>query len=242
MATERFTIDELARRAGVTTRNVRAYQERGLLPPPAKQGRVGYYDGGHLTRLRTIAELLERGFTLNSIRELLDAWSAGGDLGELLGLEQALVKPWSDEEPAVLTADELVDRFGADALDDASVRRAIELGLVAVEGDRFRVPSMRAVDAGAELVAAGVPLAAVLDEAEALQADVDRIAARFVALFTAHVWEPFAAAGMPADRLPQITELVERLRPVAAMSVLPALARAMERQVAASVEAQLGRR
>ncbi|MDT7598572.1 MAG: hypothetical protein QOK26_649, partial [Pseudonocardiales bacterium] len=38
-----YRIDELARFAGTTSRNVRAYQERGLLPPPRKEGRVGIY-------------------------------------------------------------------------------------------------------------------------------------------------------------------------------------------------------
>ena len=33
-----YTIDELARAAESTTRNIRAYQDRGLLPPPTKAG------------------------------------------------------------------------------------------------------------------------------------------------------------------------------------------------------------
>jgi DNA-binding transcriptional MerR regulator len=32
-------IDELAQRAGTTSRNIRAYQERGLLPPVRVEGR-----------------------------------------------------------------------------------------------------------------------------------------------------------------------------------------------------------
>src|SRR5438034_10778663 len=85
---ERLTIDELARRAGLTTRNVRAYQERGLLPPPTKVGRTGYYDDGHLGRLRMISGLLERGYSLAAIADLLRTWEEGGDVGELLGLDR----------------------------------------------------------------------------------------------------------------------------------------------------------
>ena len=44
---------------------------------------------------------------------------------------------------------------------------------------------------------------------------------------------------MPADELPRITEIVERLRPVAAMAVLPALAEAMGRKVKAAVGSEL---
>ena len=36
-----YTIDELAREAGATVRNIRAYQERGILPPPRRQGGWG---------------------------------------------------------------------------------------------------------------------------------------------------------------------------------------------------------
>lgn len=39
-----YRIDELARLAGSTVRNIRAYQDRGLLPPPRLAGRVGLYD------------------------------------------------------------------------------------------------------------------------------------------------------------------------------------------------------
>ncbi|MEV6137815.1 MerR family transcriptional regulator [Nocardia sp. NPDC051990] len=59
-----YWIDDLARAAGNTTRNVRAYQERGLLPPPVgKDGRASVYDDSHLERLRLIDALLQRGFT-----------------------------------------------------------------------------------------------------------------------------------------------------------------------------------
>src|SRR5438067_6906372 len=221
---ERLTIDELARRAGLTTRNVRAYQERGLLPPPTRVGRVGYYDERHLARLSIIGELLERGYSLASIRELVDAWAEGRDLGHHLGFEKALVRPWSDERPVLLTTEELETRFGNDP---AALQRAVDLRLVVPEDGGFLVPSMQILEAGAELLAAGIPLDAVLDEAAALQADADRIAERFVHLLFHHVWEPFVEAGMPPDQLPRITEVIERVRPVAAMATLPGLANRM---------------
>ena len=38
-----YRIDDLAREAGTTVRNVRVYQDRGLLPPPRREGRAGIY-------------------------------------------------------------------------------------------------------------------------------------------------------------------------------------------------------
>src|SRR5437867_474564 len=141
-------IDQLAQRAGLTTRNVRAYQERGLLPPPRKVGRTGYYDDGHLGRLRMITGLLERGYSLAAIADLLGAWERGGDVGELLGLERALGRPWSDETPSHLSADGLARLFPVDA---TALQRAVDLDIVELEGDGVKVPSMRMLRAGAEL-------------------------------------------------------------------------------------------
>ena len=46
-----LTIDELARRTGMTVRNIRAHQSRGPLPPPEVRGRTGYYSEGHVGRM-----------------------------------------------------------------------------------------------------------------------------------------------------------------------------------------------
>ena len=80
-----MTIDELAHRAGETTRNVRAYQARGLLPRPRLAGRTGVYDSRHLERLATIRRLQRRGFSLAAITELLAAHDRGATLAEVLG-------------------------------------------------------------------------------------------------------------------------------------------------------------
>jgi DNA-binding transcriptional MerR regulator len=90
-----YRIDDLARAAGSTARNVRAYQERGLLPPPVKRGRVGIYNDSHLVRLRLIDSLLQRGFTTAHINDFITNWESGNDLAEVLGLENAVTAPWA---------------------------------------------------------------------------------------------------------------------------------------------------
>ena len=236
-----MTIDELAREAGVTTRNIRAYQTRGLLPSPRMEGRVGYYDEGHLARLRYIANLQERGFSLAAIQCLLDAWEEGRGLNDVLGFEEALTAPWSDESPERVSVEWLLERF-PEAMDDLSlVQRAVTLGLLTEVDGQFEAPSPRLLRIGAELVAAGVPLAAVLEEYERLVTDADRIACRFVDLFESNVWEPFVEAGMPPERLAEVTGALQRARPTASMAMDAALAHAMERAVAASAARQMAR-
>ncbi len=125
-----MTIDQLARESGVTSRNIRAYQTRGLLPSPRMEGRVGYYDDAHLARLKYIAGLQERGFSLAAIQALLDAWDEGRGLNEVLGFEEALTAPWSDETPERVSVEWLLERF-PEAVDDLGlVQRAVTLGLL----------------------------------------------------------------------------------------------------------------
>lgn len=226
---DEMTIDELARRAGVTSRNVRAYQERGLLPPPTVRGRVGFYGEGHLARLRHIGELSERGFSLSSIRQLFDAWERGWGLAEILGFEEALAAPWAEESNLVLTQEQLEETFRGG---EAATQRAVELGLLAPDPEGgYRVPSPRLLQAGAALLEAGVPLEAMFQEAAALQEDMDRIAGRFVNLFLDHVWQPYVDRGMPPEELPAVTDALQRLRPVAGTAVSQWLAAAMGRRV-----------
>ncbi|MEW1548183.1 MerR family transcriptional regulator [Streptomyces tsukubensis] len=81
-----YRIEDLAQLSGATVRTIRAYQDRGLLPKPERRGRSNVYGAVHLIRLRQIACLLDRGYTLSSIRELLEAWDTGRGLEGVLGL------------------------------------------------------------------------------------------------------------------------------------------------------------
>jgi DNA-binding transcriptional MerR regulator len=263
-----MTVDELAREAGTTTRNVRSYQTRGLLPPPRMVGRVGYYDCAHLARLSYIDRLQQRGFSLAAIRDLLAAWDEGKSLTDVLGFEEALNAPWSDEEARRFTRDQLAELFPELASgDDTQLRRAVEVGLLveragaagdgggagdgaagdgaagdgAGGGVEYEAPSPELVRVGAELVASGIPLAVTIDEYERMAGDLRRIAERLVTMFEDNVWEPFVAAGFPPERLPQVTEALQRVRPLASAGVLAELARAMERAVAESTARQTAR-
>ncbi|MCD0452608.1 MerR family transcriptional regulator [Actinocorallia sp. API 0066] len=235
-----YRIDELAQRAGTTVRNIRSYQDRGLLPSPRLKGRVGLYDDAHLARLRLIGQMLERGYTLNNISDLIGAWEAGRDVGEVLGLEQVLTDPWTDEIPGWATFDELLEAFGRESDPDViedRVRRAIELGFVEPDGDRFRVPSPRLLHVGAELVASGIPLEAVLDIADEIRRDCEVIANRFVDLVDEHVLKDADLMGKDAVR---VAEVIRRMRPLVQMVVNPFVARGMERRVHGELGDKLG--
>ena len=225
-----YRIDDLARLGGTTVRNVRAYQDRGLLPPPRRDGRIGLYSEVHLARLRLIGQLLGRGYTLANIAELLDAWERGHELQTVLGLENVVSGAWSDEVPTYVTFAELEKLLPG--IDARFVEQAATLGLLEVDGDRLRVPSPRLLHAGAELVAAGVPIAAVLDHARALRRDMERIARRFVRLAAFHALDRYLRRvdELSDDELAELGDLIARLRPLAQVAVDAELARAMQRQ------------
>src|SRR5690349_12691401 len=68
-----MTVTQLAEAVGMTPRNIRAYQSKGLLFPPRIQGRVALYNGAHLARLELIGSLQREGFTLAAIKRLVES-------------------------------------------------------------------------------------------------------------------------------------------------------------------------
>ena len=67
-----LTIEQLAAKSGMSVRNIRAHQARGLLDPPEVRARVGYYGSEHLEQLRLVRDLQEDGFNLGAIKRLLE--------------------------------------------------------------------------------------------------------------------------------------------------------------------------
>ena len=77
-----YRVEELAEAADVGVDTIRYYQRRKLLAPPTRQGRIAVYNDSHLSRLRQIQGLSERGFTLAQIKEL-STKDASGLLADL---------------------------------------------------------------------------------------------------------------------------------------------------------------
>ncbi|MFF8474807.1 MerR family transcriptional regulator [Streptomyces sp. NPDC015414] len=226
-----YRIEDLAHRSGTSVRTIRAYQDKNLLPRPQRQGRANLYSDLHLTRLRQITHLLDRGYTLASIGELLDAWDTGRGLGGVLGLAAEVEGPWTDEQPARITRAELNSRFSG-APDDDAVSEALELGVlepVLDDPDTFLVPSPQELYVAAELHAAGVPLSAIAGHLRELRGDIEHIASRFLEFTTEHVFARYLDD--PAHRTDahaaEAASLVRRLRPLARQTVDAELARAM---------------
>jgi DNA-binding transcriptional MerR regulator len=85
----RLTVDQMARLAGTTTRNIRALQTLGLLHRPILRGRTGLYGQEHLDRLRAVLRLQGAGFSLGAVGVLFEAWERGLTLEQVLGVPPA---------------------------------------------------------------------------------------------------------------------------------------------------------
>ncbi|MDN5939865.1 MAG: MerR family transcriptional regulator [Salinisphaera sp.] len=223
-----YSIDELARASQMTVRNIRAYQDRGLLPPPSRRGRKGVYNQDHLSRLRIIGRLLERGYTLANIDELIASWEQGRNIAEVLGLESAVSSPWSDEVPDYASLPQLIQRFGIN-FSTKTLNKAVRLDILQPDGLRYRIPSPRMLHAGSELVAAGIPLEDMLDVVAHLRRNVEEAAQAMVQLVATHVFDRYGDELPPAEKIPELSDLIWRLRPLVEMAVLPEVARAMEK-------------
>ncbi|MBJ8339734.1 MULTISPECIES: MerR family transcriptional regulator [Antrihabitans] len=231
-----YRIDDLARVAGVSVRNVRVYQDRGLLPPPRREGRTGWYNEAHLSRLKVINRMLDRGYTFATISELLTAAQFGMRVEEILDTDRVEVRPSGTVESGRLGADELRELIGTEDY-DANLDRALASGLLKREGQSFRIANPRLVEATELLLNAGVPLPDILDNAAVVRLDLRDVANRFVNLVTDQYLAPDGPAfELDATAIASLSELINKGRALVHDVVHSLLVDVMDEAIVAALE------
>ena len=220
-----LTIEELAQKADTTVRNIRVYQDRGLLRPPLRKGRLGLYGPEHLHRLQLVLRMLRRGYPLAVIRELVEAWEAQRDIGSVLGVEEAITAPYMSEGPRRYAAAAFRELLRGD---EVAVARAVQAGIADVDGDEIVVANPRLLDVGLELLAEGFSPRAMVDITVEVKAAMDHVARQCVAFINDNLISDFVDAGMPAADAERVAAVVQRMRPRAQAAADAALAEAME--------------
>jgi DNA-binding transcriptional MerR regulator len=234
---EALTIDQLAQRTGMTVRNIRAHQSRGLLEPPAVKGRTGYYGHEHIDRIELIRQLQADGYSLDLIGRMLSR--AAGRSAEALRFTRALRESWTDEEARIIDSDELARRYGTD---EGVLAKAEELGLIRPVGSgRWEELSPRLGRAGIELTSLGVPPEKAIRVVGRVRRNADSASRTFVRLFLEEVWQPFISEGSPDDRWPEVSDALERMRPLASDSMLAIFQMAMDEEVEEAFGRELAR-
>lgn len=220
-AVEEFTVDELAARAQMTVRNVRAYAGRGLIAAPRLEGRTGYYTLEHLQRLQLIRQLIDRGYTLAAVEKAV-AGAPSAAAGHALDLINILDLPNDVAGAEVLTRDGLAALAGVER-NDALIDSMQQFGLVEwVDGDRdvVRLLEPVVVRTGAAAVAIGLAPETVIALFPILKSRLREIADAFVSEVSAEIIQPFVDAGLPEDEWPRILQTIESLLPIASQVTL----------------------
>jgi DNA-binding transcriptional MerR regulator len=221
-----YRTDDLARLAGTTTRNVRVYRDRGLLPPPLRVGRIALFNDTHLTRLRLITSMLNRGYNIAHVREMLSAWEEGKNLGDVLGLETAIVGTWTTEKSETMPLAD-AQRLIADA---RAFDRLVALEVIRVDDGQATITRPKLIDAFNEIRGYGVSMDKLIDLHEQIVPLVDQISEMLVRAGFEHVADRIK----PGEALPADTEIAElitmlvRFRTQAVTSVTATLASSIE--------------
>jgi DNA-binding transcriptional MerR regulator len=215
----KMTIGELAQRTGMTIRNIRAHQTRGLLPPPEVQGRTGYYTEEHVARIELTREMQAEGLNLEAIRRVLE--STGGSSKEMVDFARAVRAPFEDETPEIFGPADFAESWQAKSIDEKLLRKAEKLGVLRVLADgNIEVISPRLHRAASRMIEFGVSPAAAVALAAKLHEHADAVARAYVDLFTEQIWEPVDKAGRPDEGWHKVIEALEGLRPLASDALL----------------------
>jgi DNA-binding transcriptional MerR regulator len=226
-----LTIEQLAARSGMSVRNIRAHQARGLLDPPEVRARVGYYGPEHVEQLRLIRDLQDDGFNLGGIKRLLD--DTQGTAERLQRFGEALSAAASPERGETLTLEELGRRFRVSAQEAPEVLAEAErLGVLVPIGDGcFQAPSPSLLAIAEEVVGRGISLRSALSILEDIDRHCESVSRSFVELFVHEIWKPFAQADMPAEGWPEMEQAVRRLGPVASEALIAIFQRRLSTEI-----------
>lgn len=170
-----YTLAELAETSGLPERTLRLYRTKGLLDPPQLRGRVGYYTIDHLTQLRLVKALTDRGFPLAVIAEMQASRVPRGELLRLLSTSTEQ-EDYLERDPTYLDEEaieevkrlapevhEELERIGiinvdetgrthADALSLSLIGELISEGLTGTQIATFAVYVARAADEAGQAI------------------------------------------------------------------------------------------
>ena len=211
-----LSVEEVASRVGMSVRTVRFYAGRGLIPPPRREGRNGYYGPAHIARLELVRELQAHGFTLAAIEGYLERLPTDASPQDI-ALQRTLLAPWMPDLPETLTRDELIARTGRD-LDDANIEILVALGTVepTPDEDVFRVAPAH-LGLGVQMLDLGIPLDAAVAAQRIFTEHGRAIAEELTTVFREIVWPYYRDSGQSPEA---IRELVEHYKPLTVQALV----------------------
>ena len=215
---ETMSVDELAARVDMSVRTVRFYAGRGLIPPPRREGRNGYYGPDHIARLELVRELQAHGFTLSAIEGYLDNIPVDAT-PEQVAMHRTLLAPWSTDKPEVLSRAQLQARTGRELTDD-DLEILVAVGVIepTPDEDVFQVAAAH-LAVGVQFLDTDMPIE-VAHASRRIFDDAGRKAANdLTEVFRTLWWPRLRAAGRSPE---DISALVQRFKPLTIAALVSA--------------------
>ena len=188
-----LTLKQVAVRAGVTQATVRRWVKEGLVPQYE-----GAWTPAAASHVRIVARLRERGHSVQRIREASQSGKlAFGYIDELL--------PSTEARYTLEQAAREID------LDPALVERLIgAMGQNALSSEEITEEDLQVLRYGAEIIAAGLPLPALLQIVRVYGQAMAQVADAEVRLFHLYLHEPLMREGVPGVEVAQAMEGMTR--------------------------------
>jgi len=218
-----LTLDDLSARVGLPVRTIRFYTTRGLVPPPVRRGRQGYYTADHVARLELVRELQTHGFTLAAIEGYLASVPDDATPADL-ALRRTMLAPWQAESSVELTTRELSDRAGR-ALSTADVESLAAFGILRPVGRGRHAVVLSQLPVGLSLLDLGFPVDAAHAAAKVYAEHGRAVAEELYALFRTMVWPHYKGGDLSLE---QLQAIVESLKPLSVASLVAAYETAMD--------------
>lgn len=232
-----LTLEEVSERVGLSVRNVRFYTTRGLVPPPLRRGRSGFYTEQHVVRLELVRELQAHGFTLAAIEKYV-ARIPEHATPEEIALHRTLLAPWHPVEAGEeMNLAQLIERAGRDL--DADNLKSLELLRVIAPSGRGRwLVSTAYLSLAVGLLDVGFP-EGVAAEVEAIYAKHAReVAEEITEVFRTRLLPSYRERGLSPE---QVGDLVQRLQPLSSAALVYAYGEAINETKREAVERRAGR-
>lgn len=226
------TIDELASAVGLTVRTTRYYASLGLVPPPVRRGRVGYYGPQHRARLELIRELQAHGYALTAIERYLKRINEDASVEEITA-QRILLTPWTPDAGEDVDRKKLEQRVGrrltAEMVDALTTMGAIELT------GRGRYRTTPTLDVAVQLLDMSLPLESMVAAGAAIDRATSELAEELSTILRRHVLEPYRKANQKAPG-EDLARTVEQLRPLTIQAIVTGFQRAANRIIRQSLD------
>jgi DNA-binding transcriptional MerR regulator len=228
-----LTIDELALAVGLTVRTTRYYASLGLIPPPERRGRVGYYGAQHRARLELIRELQGHGYALTAIERYLKRLPDDASVEEIAA-QRILLTPWVPDAGEELDRRALQERVGR-RLDAETLQALEQLGAVETVG-RGQYRTTPTLDVAVQLLELSLPLQSIVAAGAAIDRATTALAEELTDVLRRDIVEPYRSAHHDAPS-EDLARTLERLRPLTIQAIVTGFQRAADRMIRHSLGA-----